>query len=58
VNWLAQDKDNWQVLVHTVRQFRIPYNLGRFLPNSSFISILRRTPLRGGIFNVSESLCL
>jgi hypothetical protein len=36
---LAQDRDDWRVLVNTVMNLRAPYNTGKFLmscPTSSF----------------------
>jgi hypothetical protein len=28
---LAQDRDQWRVLVNTVMNLRVPYNFGKFL---------------------------
>jgi len=35
VDWLhlAQDRDQWHVLMNTVMKLRIPYKVGNFLTN-------------------------
>ena len=42
---LAQYRDRWQALVHTVMILRVPYNGGNFLTSSELVSFSRRTLL-------------
>jgi hypothetical protein len=44
---LAQDRDQWRVVVKTVMNLRIPYKAGNFLTSWVTISFTRRTLLHG-----------
>jgi hypothetical protein len=54
VDWilLAQDKDEWRVLVHTVMNHRVPQEAGNFLTSCVTISFSRMT-LHHGVSHVS-----
>jgi hypothetical protein len=41
---LAQDIDQWQTLVNTVMNFRVPYNIGNFLSGWTTVGFLRTRP--------------
>jgi hypothetical protein len=42
---LAQDRYQWTVLVNTVRNFRVPYNAGKFLSSCTIGDFSRRAQL-------------
>jgi hypothetical protein len=48
MNWieLAQDRDQWRVLVLTVMNLRVPYNAGKFLSSCTTGGFSRRAQLR------------
>jgi hypothetical protein len=43
---LAQDRDQWRVLVNTVMNLRVPLNSGKFLSSCASGSFSRRAQLR------------
>jgi hypothetical protein len=42
---LAQDRDQWRVLVNTVTNLRVPKNAGKFLNDCTIDVFLRRAQL-------------
>jgi hypothetical protein len=42
---LAQDRDQWNALVNTVTNFRVPKNTGKFLSSCTIGSFSRRAQL-------------
>jgi hypothetical protein len=49
VDWihLAEDRDQWWVLVNTIMNLQVPYKARNFLTSWANISFLRRAPLHG-----------
>jgi hypothetical protein len=45
---LAQDTDQWKVLVNTVMNLWVPQNIGKFLSSCATGGFPRRAQLRGG----------
>jgi hypothetical protein len=43
---LAQDRDQWRVLVNTVMNLRVPYKAGKFLSSCIIGGFSKRTQLR------------
>jgi hypothetical protein len=43
---LAQDRDQWRVLVNAVINLQVPQNVGKFLSNCTTGSFSRRAQLR------------
>jgi hypothetical protein len=48
---LAQDRDQWRVLVNTVMNPRVPYNVGKYLSSRATGGFSRRAQLQGVIWN-------
>jgi hypothetical protein len=44
--YLAQDRDQWWVLVNTVMKLRVPYNAGKFLSSCTINGFSRRAQLQ------------
>jgi hypothetical protein len=42
---LAQDRDQWRVLINTVMNLRVPYNAGKFLSSCTIVGFSRRALL-------------
>jgi len=45
--YLAQDRENWQVVVGTEMNIQIPYSVGNFWSSWGMISVSRRAVLHG-----------
>jgi hypothetical protein len=44
---LAQDSDQWRVLVNTVMNLWVPYNVGKFFSSCTTDGVSRRAHLHG-----------
>jgi hypothetical protein len=53
---LAQDGDRWRVLVNTVKNLRVAYNVGIFLSICATGRFLRRSRLHGISYVFSNAL--
>jgi hypothetical protein len=55
---LAQDRDQWRVLVNMVMSLQVPKNAGKSSSNCTTGCFLRRAPLHGVGWLVSQTVTL
>jgi hypothetical protein len=54
---LAQDRDRWWILVHAVRNLRVPQNAENFLTSSGRVSFSGRSLLHGVVVVIKCFTC-